>query len=261
VDIFNPFSLLNAFRSCELNSYWFQTGTPAFAINMMKAHKGEWKFNIDDIDALPPANLSEFNTPLEQATKPLPFLYQAGYLTIKAYPGTGDKYILGVPNGEVRIGLLKNLIPLYTSMDPDDVYNVATDISYTLSQGDYDTALNLIRSFLAEIPVMQGEEASLKDMRAHETYYHKQLFIIFRMLHDSAWAEVQQAVGRPDIIVKTRKYIYIIEVKLDSTPQVALRQIEEKQYAVPFATDDREIVKLGINFSSETRTIDAWERG
>jgi hypothetical protein len=261
VDVFNPYSLLNAFADCELNSYWFQTGTPAFAINMMKAHKGEWKFNIDDIDALPPANLSEFNTPLEQATKPLPFLYQAGYLTIKAYPGTGDKYILGVPNGEVRIGLLKNLIPLYTSMDPDDVYNVATDISYTLSQGDYDTALNLIRSFLAEIPVMQGEETSLKDMRARETYYHKQLFIIFRMLHDSAWAEVQQAVGRPDIIVKTRKYIYIIEVKLDSTPQVALRRIEEKQYAVPYAMDGREIIKLGVNFSSESRTIDAWERG
>jgi hypothetical protein len=261
VDVFNPYSLLNAFADCKLNSYWFQTGTPAFAINMLKAHKGEWTLDIDEIDALPPVNLSEFNTALEQATKPLPFLYQAGYLTIKAYPGTGDKYILGVPNAEVRIGLLKNLIPLYTAMDPDKVYNVATDISYTLSQGDYDTALNLIRSFLAGIPVMQGEESSLKDMRARETYYHKQLFIIFRMLHDSAWAEVQQAVGRPDIIVKTRKYIYIIEVKLDSTPQVALEQIEAKQYAVPFATDDREIVKLGINFSSEKRTIDAWERG
>jgi hypothetical protein len=261
VDVFNPYSLLNAFSDCKLNNYWFQTGTPTFAINMLKAHKGEWKFNIEDIDALPPVNLSEFNTPLEQATKPLPFLYQAGYLTIKSYPGTGDKYILGVPNAEVRIGLLKNLIPLYTAMDPDKVYNVATDISYTLSQGDYDTALNLIRSFLAEIPVMQGEEASLKDIRARETYYHKQLFIIFRMLHDDAWAEVQQAVGKPDIVVRTRKYIYIIEVKFDSTPQVALRQIEEKQYAVPYAMDGREIVKLGVNFSSETRTIDAWERG
>jgi hypothetical protein len=261
VDVFNPYSLLNAFSDCKLNNYWFQTGTPTFAINMLKAHKGEWKFNIEDIDALPPVNLSEFNTPLEQATKPLPFLYQAGYLTIKSYPGTGDKYILGVPNAEVRIGLLKNLIPLYTAMDPDKVYNVATDISYTLSQGDYDTALNLIRSFLAEIPVMQGEEASLKDIRARETYYHKQLFIIFRMLHDDAWAEVQQAVGKPDIVVRTRKYIYMIEVKFDSTPQVALRQIEEKQYAVPYAMDGREIVKLGVNFSSETRTIDAWERG
>jgi hypothetical protein len=261
VDIFNPFSLLYAFTRCELSSYWFQTGTPTFAINMLKAHKGEWTLDIDDIDALPPVNFSEFNTPLEQATKPLSFLYQAGYLTIKSYPGTGDKYILGVPNGEVRIGLLKNLIPLYTALDPDKVYNVATDISYTLSQGDYDTALNLVRSFLAGIPVMQGEEASLQDMRARESYYHKQLYIIFRMLHDDAWAEVQQAVGRPDIVVRTRKYIYIIEVKLDSTPKVALEQIEAKQYAVPFAMDGREIIKLGVNFSTEKRTIDAWERG
>jgi hypothetical protein len=261
VDVFNPYSLLNAFSECELNSYWFQTGTPSFAINILKAHRGEWTLDIDDIDALPPVNLSEFNTPLEQATKPLPFLYQAGYLTIKSYPGTGDKYILGVPNAEVRIGLLKNLIPLYTAMDPDKVYNVATDISYTLSQGDYDTALNLVRSFLAGVPVMQGEEASLQDMRARETYYHKQLFIIFRMLHDDAWAEVQQAVGRPDIVVKTQRYIYIIEVKLDSTPQVALEQLEAKQYAVPYAMEGKELVKLGVNFSSETRTIDAWERG
>jgi hypothetical protein len=81
------------------------------------------------------------------------------------------------------------------------------------------------------------------------------------MLHNNAWAEVPQAVGKPDIVVKTRKYIYIIEVKLDSTPQVALRQIEEKQYAVPYLMDGREIVMLGVNFSSETRTIDAWERG
>jgi hypothetical protein len=108
---------------------------------------------------------------------------------------------------------------------------------------------------------MQGEEASLQDIRARETYYHKQLYIIFRMLHDDAWAEVQQAVGKPDIVVRTRKYIYIIEVKLDSTPQGALEQIEAKQYAAPYLTDGREIVKLGVNFSSKTRSIDAWERG
>jgi hypothetical protein len=260
VDIFNPFSLLYAFTRCDLNSYWFQTGTPTFAINMLKAHKGEWNFDIENIDALPPASLSEFNTPLEQATKPLPFLYQAGYLTIKSYPGRGDKYILGVPNAEVRIGLLKNLIPLYTAMDSDKVYNVATDISLAFDDGDYDTALSLIQSFLAGVPVMQGEESSLQDIRARETYYHKQLFIVFRMLHDDAWAEVQQAVGKPDIVVKTRKYIYIIEIKLDSTPQVALEQIEAKQYAAPYAMDGREIIKLGVNFSSETRTLDAWER-
>jgi hypothetical protein len=90
VDVFNPFSPLNAFSDCKMNNYWFQSGTPTLAIHMLKAHKGEWEFDIDDIDALPPVNLSEFNTPLEQATKPLPFLYQSGYLTIKSYPGRGD---------------------------------------------------------------------------------------------------------------------------------------------------------------------------
>jgi hypothetical protein len=260
VDVFNPFSLLNAFSDCKLNSYWFQTGTPSFAINMLKAHKGEWQFDIEDIDRTTPVALSRFSTPLEQATEPLPFLYQAGYLTIKEHLES-NKYVLGVPNTEVRLGLLHNMIPLYSSMNPADVLDVSMDISLAFGKGDYDSALNLIRSFLAGIPVMQGEESSLQDIRGRETYYHKQLFIIFRMLHRDAWAEMQQAVGKPDIIVKTRKYIYIIEVKLDSTPKVALEQIESKQYAVPYLTDGREIVKLGVNFSSETRTLDAWERG
>jgi hypothetical protein len=260
VDIFNPFSLLYAFTRCELNSYWFQTGTPTFAINMLKAHKGEWNFDIENIDGTRSMAQSRFSTPLEQATEPLPFLYQAGYLTIKEYT-EDNKYVLGVPNTEVRLGLLHNLIPLYSAMNPADALDVSMDISSAFGKGDYDRALSLVQSFLAGVPVMQGEESSLKDIRARETYYHKQLFIIFRLLHNQAWAEVQQAVGRPDIVVKTRKYIYIIEIKLDSTPQVALEQIEAKQYAAPYATDGREIIKLGVNFSSETRTIDSWERG
>jgi hypothetical protein len=260
VDVFNPFSLLYAFTRCELNSYWFQTGTPSFVINMLKAHKGEWQFDIESIDGTKSMALSRFSTPLEQATEPYPFLYQAGYLTIKECT-ENNKYVLGVPNTEVRLGLLHNLIPLYSAMNPADALDVSMDISSAFGKGDYDKALGYIRSFLAEIPVMQGEEASLKDIRGREAYYHKQLFIIFRMLHYDAWAEVQQAVGRPDIVVRTRKYIYIIEVKFDSSPKVALEQIEAKQYAVPYAMDDREIIKLGVNFSSKTRTIDAWERG
>jgi hypothetical protein len=259
IDVFNPYSLLNAFSDCDLNSYWFQTGTPTLVINMLKAHKGEWIFDIENIDGTKSMALSRFNTPLEQATEPLPFLYQAGYLTIKECTDN-NKYVLGVPNTEVRLGLLHNLIPLYSAMNPADALDVSMDISSAFGKGDYDRALSLVQSFLADIPVMQGEESSLRDIRARETYYHKQLFIIFRLLHNQAWAEMQQAVGKPDIVVKTRKYIYIIEIKLDSTPQVALEQIEAKQYATPYAMDGREIVKLGVNFSSETRTIDAWER-
>jgi hypothetical protein len=134
-------------------------------------------------------------------------------------------------------------------------------MSNALNRGDYDMALRLAQSFLAGIPFMPGEKEIMEDVLRRELYYHKIIFTIFSLLHNGAHAQVHHAVGMPDIVVKTRKYIYVIELKINSTPQVALRQIEERQYAAPYATDGREIVKLGINFSSETRTIDAWERG
>jgi hypothetical protein len=146
-------------------------------------------------------------------------------------------------------------------MDPDDTLGVARRMSNALNRGDYDTALRLAQSFLAGIPFMPGEKDIMADVLRRELYYHKIIFTIFSMLHNGAYAQVHQAVGMPDIVVKTRKYIYIIEVKLDAAPEVALEQIETKQYAVPYAMDGREIIKLGVNFSSETRTIDAWERG
>ncbi len=261
VDVFNPYSLLNAFSDCELNSYWFQTGTPAFAINMLKAHKGEWNLDIENIEGLESMVSSKFNTPLENARGPIPFLYQAGYLTIKEYVKEDDMYVLGVPNTEVRLGLIQNLIPLYSAMNPDDTVGVARRMSNALNRGDYDTALRLAQSFLAGVPFMPGEKDIMADALRRELYYHKIIFTIFSLLHNGAHAQVHQAVGMPDIVVKTRKYIYVIEVKLDSTPKVALEQIEAKQYAVPYAMDGREIIKLGVNFSSETRTIDAWEKG
>jgi hypothetical protein len=129
VDVFNPYSLLNAFSDCDLNNYWFQTGTPSFAINMLKAHKGEWEFNIENIEGLEPMVLSKFNTPLEMARGPIPFLYQAGYLTIKEYVREDDMYVLGVPNTEVRLGLIQNLIPLYSSMDGREIVKLGVNFS------------------------------------------------------------------------------------------------------------------------------------
>jgi hypothetical protein len=260
VDVFNPYSLLSAFVAGRLDDYWFQTGTPTFVIDMLKARKGQWKFEVEDIDGTAPMALNRFMTPLEQARGPLPFLYQAGYLTIKAYTEEG-KFVLGVPNTEVRLGLLHNLIPLYSSMDPDDALDKSIDISAALCKGDYDSALRMIQSFLAAVPFMEGDREILANQELREAYYHRLLFIVFSMLHNGARAQVRQAVGMPDMIVTTPQYIYIIELKLDSTPEAALQQIEEKQYAVPYLMEGKEIVKLGVNFSSERRTIGEWKRG
>jgi hypothetical protein len=260
VDIFNPFSLLNAFVAGRLDDYWFQTGTPTFVIDMLRARKGQWKFNVEDIDHTEPMAFNRFSTPLEQARGPLPFLYQAGYLTIKACTEE-KKYVLGVPNTEVRLGLLHNLIPLYSAMDPDDALDRSIDISAALRNGDYDSALRMVQSFLAAVPFMEGDREILANQEQREAYYHRLLFIIFSLLHNGARAQVRQAVGMPDIVVTTRQYIYIIEVKLDSTPEVALQQIEEKHYAAPYLTEGKQIIKLGVNFSSATRTLGEWKRG
>jgi hypothetical protein len=260
-DIFNPYSLLNAFDEGELGDYWFQTGTPTFVVDMLRAHKGQWRFDIEEIDSLRPTVLSAFNTPLEQAHGPLPFLYQAGYLTIKDYSEEDNLYVLGVPNTEVRLGLVRNLIPLYSAMNPDESLAVAQMMSRALTQGDYDRALRLVQSFLASVPFMEGDRAILADQQRCEAYYHRLLFIVFSLLHNGVRAQVRQAVGMPDIVVTTRQYIYIIEIKLDSTPEAALRQIEEKQYAAPYLTEGKEIVKLGVSFSSETRSIGEWKQG
>jgi hypothetical protein len=260
-DIFNPYSLLNAFDDGELGDYWFRTGTPTFVIDMLRERKGQWKFDIEEIDGTEPLSLSDFNTPLEQADDPIPFLYQAGYLTIRSYDKVYDSYVLGVPNTEVRIGLVKNLIPLYSAMSVRDSFNTAKRMSVDLSQGNYDRALRLVQSFLASVPFMEGDRAILADQQRCEAYYHRLLFIVFSLLHNGVRAQVRQAVGMPDIVVTTRQYIYIIEVKLDSTPEAALRQIEEKQYAAPYLTEGKEIVKLGVSFSTETRSIGDWKRG
>jgi hypothetical protein len=261
VGVFNPYSLLNTFNEEKFADYWFKTGTPAFVVDMLKEHKGQWKFDIEKIDRTEPMSLSRFSTPLEQARGPIPFLYQAGYLTIKEYLKKEDLYVLGVPNTEVRLGLIQNLIPLYSTMDPDVTLATAKMLSLALCEGDYNQALRSVQAFLAGIPFMEGDKKILADQQLREAYYHRILYIIFSMVHNGAHAQVRQALGMPDIVVTTSQYIYIIEVKIDSTPAEALRQVEEKNYAAPYITDGREIVKLGVNFSTATRTLSEWKRG
>jgi hypothetical protein len=108
---------------------------------------------------------------------------------------------------------------------------------------------------------MEGDHQILAHQELREAYYHRILFIIFRLLNNGVQAQVRQALGMPDIVVTTRKYLYVIEVKIDASPEVALQQIEEKNYALPYQSEGKEIVKLGVNFSSQSRTIAEWKRG
>jgi hypothetical protein len=258
--VFNPFSLLSALKNNDLGSYWFQSGTPRFLIEMLKKYQHDGKFNIDSLDSSKTMSPSTFETPLEMQTGPIPLLYQSGYLTIKDYDREADSYTLKIPNSEVRVGLLKNLLPLYSEVDANDVQDNASHASVAFRKGDPGKAMQLLQSLLASIPFMRGDKDILGDAEKTEAYYHRIFYFFFRMLYNEVNAEVRNSVGATDVVIKTRKYIYVVELKIDSSADVALQQIEEKGYATPYLNDPRQLIKLGVNFSTATRTLSEWKQ-
>jgi hypothetical protein len=258
--LFNPFSLLSAFKQNELGRYWFRSGTPGPLVEMLRRYQQRGKFDISTFERSVPIAAEKFESPLEAETGPLPLLYQAGYLTIKE--SVGNKFVLGIPNSEVRVGLLQNLLPLFSSFSSDesiDVRSAADDASDALLEGDVEAMMLQLKSVLASVPHMKGDKNILADAEKTEAHYHILFYFFFRMLSKEVYAEVHNALGDTDVVIKTPKYIYIVEIKIDATPEVALAQIEAKGYATPFLADGRKLVRIGVNFSTKSRTIEAWK--
>jgi hypothetical protein len=256
--VFNPYSLLNAFDSVSLGSFWFQSGTPRSLIEMLRKYQNDGLFSIEMLDSTESVDASDFETPLEMQSGPLSLLYQAGYLTINSYDADSDVYTLAIPNSEVRVGLLKNLLPLYAEIR--NISSVVSRTSTAFRKGDISAAMQLFQSMLASIPFMRGDKDILGDAEKTEAHYHIIFYFFFRMLYNEVLAEVRNAKGATDVVIKTPKYIYVVEIKIDSTADAALQQIDEKGYATPYLADGREVIKLGINFSTETRTISEWKQ-
>jgi hypothetical protein len=199
---------------------------------------------------------------LESETGPTPLLFQAGYLTIKEYLPEDNAYILGIPNSEVRVGLMKNLLPLFSSVPSSKAEKVQCAADFTsnaLRRGDVDKAMLQLKSVLASVPFMKGDKDILADAEKTEAHYHVLFYFFFRMLSQEVYAEVHNALGDTDVVIKTPKYIYIVEIKIDATPEVALAQIEAKGYATPFLTDGRKLVRVGVNFATKSRTVEEWK--
>jgi hypothetical protein len=256
--LFNPFSLLNAFKQNEIGSYWFRSGTPTALIEMLKKYQQDGLFDISDLESLDAVDASDFEAPLEMQSGPLPLLYQAGYLTIKDFDQESSVYTLAIPNSEVRVGLLKNLLPLYANIR--NIQSVVSRTSTAFRKGDVAQAMQLFQSMLSSIPYMRGDQDILADAAKTEAHYHIIFYFFFRMLSNEVYAEIRNATGASDITIKTPKRIYIVEIKIDSSAEAALQQIGEKGYATPYLADGREVVKLGINFSTATRTVSDWKQ-
>ena len=249
--IYNPFSLLNTFAKMEFGDYWFEPGTPSYLVELLKhTHYDLYEMANTETDA-------DVLNSIDAASKnPVPVIYQSGYLTIKDYDPEFGIYRLGFPNREVEEGFVKYLLPFYTSVSaPKTPFEIGQFVR-EIRSGDYDAFFHRLQSFFADTPyeVIAGQ----KPERDTELHYRNVLFIVFKLVGLYTQVEYHTSQGRIDLVLKTDRYIYVMEFKLNGTAEEALRQIEEKQYALPFASDPRQVFKIGVNFSSVTRNIERW---
>ena len=249
--VYNPFSLLYAMDTEQIGNYWFATGTPTFLVNMIR----KFHTDITKIDGSL-ASAQEFDAPTEDMHSILPLFYQSGYITIKDYDPILDSYTLGFPNEEVKVGLLYTLVPYYVDRDTNLTRNTVGQMYLALRRDDIDEALDIARSFFAGIPY---EEGTLKDAPTSEGHFTAMLYVMFSFLNLYVYAQVRTAKGRMDILLKTDTAIYVMELKINGSVDDALQQINDKGYAIPFEADGRKVVKVGINFSTEDRTIKEWK--
>lgn len=245
-DVYNPFSLLNVFADGKMHSYWFGSGTPTYLLEMLRKYKtapqniGNWQVKA-----------GAFDTPTERMTNIIPLLYQSGYITIKGYNTRLDMYTLDVPNKEVRIGLMESLLPYYVS----SVYanEAMTTIAYlfdAIDCGDMDKALHLLQTFLSTIPQCNHTD--------YEGHYQQMFYVIFTLLGYYVDVEVRTPRGRVDIVLRTSTTLYVMELKIDRSAAAALKQIDLKNYLERFALCGLPIVKVGVNFDSERKTLRSW---
>ncbi|MGL4853543.1 MAG: ATP-binding protein [Phocaeicola sp.] len=244
-DIYNPFSLINTFANLKYGSYWFSTGTPTFLINLLK----KLEVPIPKLDGIE-AMVDDFDRSTEVITNVVPVLYQSGYLTIKDYNPLFNSYVLGYPNSEVRNGFLSCLLPDYAHVDSLTGNGFMMQFLKDLMSQDIEGCLQRMQTFFAEIPYVLENKS--------EKHYQTIFYLLFKLMGQFVEAEVYTATGRIDAMLQLKEGIYLFEFKVDQSAQVALEQIEAKNYALKYQLDGRPIYKIGVNFSSKERTLTEW---
>ena len=249
-DIFNPFSILKCFRHLSVEDYWFASGTPTYLVRLLN-HSGE-QLNEMIGQYYFPEEFIDYKATVEQ---PLPMIYQSGYLTIKRYNRDLNTYLLDFPNNEVKKGFLTLVASNYLQ-SKERVTSWIQQAVMALQRGRLEQFRDQLTAFLASVPYSMRRK---QDEREYERYFQYTFYLLLRLLSVyTVYNEMEQSRGRVDCIVETPDYVYIFEFKLDSSAEQALQQIKDKGYARPYLTDTRKLYQIGVNFSSETGTIEGF---
>ncbi len=245
IGIYNPFSLLSTLDSLEYHDYWFHTGTPTFLIELLKNSSYPLeRLQKEQVDS------ELLNTVDSMTQNPIPVIYQSGYLTIKGYDKEFGLYSLGFPNEEVERAFVKSLMPFYApSHLSGSLFNVGLFVE-DVRKGNPEQFIERLQTFFND-----GDYQVAGNM---ELYFQNCMWVIFKLMGFYTEIERHTSRGRIDLTLKTKDYIYIIEIKLDGSAEEAIQQIDDKGYALPYAMDTRKLFKLGITFSSQTKTIESY---
>ncbi len=245
-DMYNPWSLLSCLNKKVISNYWNDTGMPTIVAETLKRVHADLMSMFDSYCTDDDLKGLDLLTP-----QPLALLYQTGYLTIKSYNPKIKRYKLGIPNNEVKDGLFKVLLPYYVKCRSDDEpKRLVSDMVMYFILGEPDKAMKCLQAYFAGV--------HFKMKMDNENNFHNAFFLLMDLMGLETETESATSDGSIDITVKTEDYIYVIELKYDGSAEKALRQIEEKKYDRKFQMDGRQIIRIGVNFSSETRCIEDW---
>jgi hypothetical protein len=247
--IYNPFSLLHFFRSRELKGYWFSSGTPTFLINLSR------KYELYDFEEVK-INAYALDVYDIERLQLIPLMFQTGYLTIKSQENEGIIiYTLGYPNLEVKYAYLDMLMTSYTDNDMLTGSIWADDLKKALSLGQVEKLQSLFDSLFKSIPYELWQ-------KQNEHYYHAIIHLTFRLLGIYIESQVHSSDGRLDALVQTKDYVYCFEFKLNGKAEVALQQIKDKGYLMPYLHANKTCIGIGLNFSKKLKKVEkiVWEK-
>ena len=248
--VYNPVSVSKFFESPDplFSNYWFSTATPTFLLEYCRNTSFDFKNMLTD-----PVPEIAFDAYELDSIDPLALFLQTGYLTIKDTILRKDRvyYYLGFPNEEVQWSFEMYLLNVYTGYRTKEISSTVEALVRNLGSGNVSEVERIVKGFFANFPYA----IQLRD----EKYYQSVFYALFYLIGVDVEAEVYTNDGRIDATIEEGNWRYLFEFKLNRTSEIALDQIERKEYFQKYLGGGKRIMIVGANFDFDKRQISDWQ--